>query len=453
MEEWVLPTAKDVVEQLERMLASAYFRTAITQSNLLRFVVEKALANEPIKEAHIGEALFGTFDAENHKVRQNATLVRKKIEEFYADEGWDDLVRIDFLRGPAYRAVFTYHKNARALKLWQKAMRFKEYGSTLSFDAAATLFMEVIDLRPTYLPAYVELSEAGLLERVFGDIFALDWGAGTLGLAPYLRGLSLIRDAIAKAMTLDPENCRPHILLGALHVLDSDRVRAREEFTEALRLDASTTQSNLWYAAHLLVNGKTDEALTISEALLENERDNPLIRLAHMFFLYLRRDYERAAALFDRVPIPEHNIDLYRLLQTLIYLAKGQGEDALYQLEFISGVPNHVWGKFPHEAVKNRPRAEWFAGLHVLSLVLSGEPNEATQKLREMHSALASPPLQFAVAYMALGRYGRALAWLRRSATKVQISSDWIRMLPLFDPIRAHPRFEDALIESKFRSL
>jgi hypothetical protein len=54
---------------------------------------------------------------------------------------------------------------------------------------------------------------------------------------------------------------------------------------------------------------------------------------------------------------------------------------------------------------------------------------------------------------MALGRYGRALAWLRRSAKKWQISSDWLRMLPLFDPIHAHPRFEDALINPKFRSL
>lgn len=108
------PSAVEVRAELERILASRCFEQATRSSNFLRFVVEQTLAGqgERLKGYTIAIEVFGRppdFDAQSDPlVRVEAGRLRRRLTEYYADEGRDDPVRIELPRG-RYFAACSYH--------------------------------------------------------------------------------------------------------------------------------------------------------------------------------------------------------------------------------------------------------------------------------------------------------------------------------------------------------
>jgi adenylate cyclase len=110
----VEPSAAEVRAELERILASRCFEQAGRSSSFLRFVVEQTLAGqgERLKGYTIAVEVFGRppdFDAQTDPlVRVEAGRLRRRMIEYYADEGRDDPVRLELPRG-RYYVVSTYH--------------------------------------------------------------------------------------------------------------------------------------------------------------------------------------------------------------------------------------------------------------------------------------------------------------------------------------------------------
>ena len=107
------PGAAEIRAQLERILASRCFEQAARSSGFLRFVVEQTLAGqgERLKGYTIAVEVFGRppdFDAQTDPlVRVEAGRLRRRLIEYYADEGRDDPVRLELPRG-SYSVVSTY---------------------------------------------------------------------------------------------------------------------------------------------------------------------------------------------------------------------------------------------------------------------------------------------------------------------------------------------------------
>jgi len=103
--------------QLERILASRCFEQAARSSSFLRYVVEQTLAGqgERLKGYTIAVEVFGRppdFDAQSDPlVRVEAGRLRRRLIEYYADEGRNDPVRIELPRG-SYSVVCVYHDAA-----------------------------------------------------------------------------------------------------------------------------------------------------------------------------------------------------------------------------------------------------------------------------------------------------------------------------------------------------
>lgn len=110
----VEPGAAEVRAALERILASRCFEQAARSSSFLRFVVEQTLAGQGdrLKGYTIAVEVFGRpadFDAQSDPlVRVEAGRLRRRLIEYYADEGRDDPVRIELPRG-SYSVVSSYH--------------------------------------------------------------------------------------------------------------------------------------------------------------------------------------------------------------------------------------------------------------------------------------------------------------------------------------------------------
>jgi adenylate cyclase len=108
------PSAAEVRAALERMLASRCFEQASRSSKFLRFVVEQTLAGQGdrLKGYTIAIEVFGRpadFDAQSDPlVRVEAGRLRRRMTEYYSDEGRSDAVRIHLPRG-SYSVTSSYY--------------------------------------------------------------------------------------------------------------------------------------------------------------------------------------------------------------------------------------------------------------------------------------------------------------------------------------------------------
>jgi adenylate cyclase len=108
------PSAAEVRAALERILASRCFEQASRSSKFLRFVVEQTLAGQGdrLKGYTVAIEVFGRspdFDAQSDPlVRVEAGRLRRRLTEYYAEEGRNDTVRIELPRG-GYSVAASYH--------------------------------------------------------------------------------------------------------------------------------------------------------------------------------------------------------------------------------------------------------------------------------------------------------------------------------------------------------
>jgi TolB-like protein len=111
----VEPTADEIRQQLDRMVASGVFANADRMSAFLRFVVERGLAGESdqLKEYVVGVAVFGRSDDYDPRldsiVRVEARRLRTKLDEYYAGDGRNDSIVIRMPRG-SYVPTFEHRR-------------------------------------------------------------------------------------------------------------------------------------------------------------------------------------------------------------------------------------------------------------------------------------------------------------------------------------------------------
>jgi TolB-like protein len=101
--------AREVTAQLDRILASKGFSNAGRLSRMLRHVVEKTLAGDPLKEYSVGVDVFDRDEKYDPRldsiVRVEAGRLRSRLDEYYSGDGASDGVRILLPRG-GYTAQF-----------------------------------------------------------------------------------------------------------------------------------------------------------------------------------------------------------------------------------------------------------------------------------------------------------------------------------------------------------
>ncbi len=108
-----------IIEQIERLKRSQLFSGSEKLASFLSFVVDEAINGKsgPPKEAMIGNAIYGReppydprFDS---AVRVEARRLRRKLDEYYAGEGFGDPIRISMPTG-GYAPIFTVNETPSA---------------------------------------------------------------------------------------------------------------------------------------------------------------------------------------------------------------------------------------------------------------------------------------------------------------------------------------------------
>jgi hypothetical protein len=110
---WTSEEQRIIREHLQQILASSAFRNSKRYAAVLRFIMERRLegGDSQIKERTIGIEVFGRapdYDTStDHVVRSAAAEIRKRLAQYYQDEGAHTALRIELHRG-SYLPLFRF---------------------------------------------------------------------------------------------------------------------------------------------------------------------------------------------------------------------------------------------------------------------------------------------------------------------------------------------------------
>jgi DNA-binding winged helix-turn-helix (wHTH) protein len=297
---------------------------------------------------------------------------------------------------------------------------------------AQQLYLEGHYLQATGAPdeARVAFEEAAILDprsaAVFASLAQVLLGTGR----PAREVATTAETAERRALDLDPRCFVAHVDRGQrLFEYELDWRGAEEEFRRAVQLDGRSAQGHYGLATVLAARGRHDEALAELQRALAGEPERRLgIDPAWFYYLARRNDeaieqahrtIELALAATRGAAFPR--LGFRRAYQTLILaeLAKGDARAAL-------------------AAARDEARA----------MGIPSPANLAGYWMRAKREAEAGSAVvgSGVVPAIELGEYDRALDLLHRQCTERSGSLvPFLRVDPLFDPLRGLPRFTELL--------
>jgi len=438
------PNGAEVLEQLKLILASTQFRGAATQGRLLQYIVDKNLAEEPIQEVHIGDAIFENYDTDSHKVRSNATIVRQKLESYYEDEGKNDIVRIRLLAGASYKVEIIYNQNAAMMKVYATAIAYQQHDTERSRIRARVLFSQVAKSLPHFIPAQVGLLEIELESFVLRRLLPF------LGMDAFGEGGGMLWSTISYVLQLDDRCWFAHISLATMYLLYGRWRDSSEEFQKAREIDLHATMTSSAYGMYLASIGRIEEGLTVaSEAMLRGP-GNMGCRMIRAFLFYATRKFADAEEAMREVVAFDEKRHLGDVIDQLIWYQKGEFRRAFERFGIMLDLEANTIQPATSDDLYKR-RTFYYFGLMMMSLVGCGGMTLAKQvmELNSRQSVWKTiRPVQRALSYVALGHDDWALKALKRMFLRQKdfdFALPWMHLLPIFDPLRKYPQFQEML--------
>ena len=246
--------------------------------------------------------------------------------------------------------------------------------------------------------------------------------------------------AARRAIESNPSLSEPRASLALAHFwFEWDWAAAEEEFLRAIRLNPSYAAAHHWHAAFLNAMGRFAEAQAAQMRARELDPHSLMLNMAAADSHFFRRHYEAAIkhllALLEQAPgfLPAH-FSLGR-----VYLQAEMLEPAIAAFEkAVSGSRNHV-------ALPALAQA----------YALAGRTGEARVILGELQQQIAGryvPAPMVARIHLGLGEPELALDCLETGLLERSYWMVFLKTDPVYDSIRAHPRFRHLLSEMRFAS-
>ncbi len=280
--------------------------------------------------------------------------------------------------------------------------------------SSADYFRRAIAIDPLYARAYSGLSLALALYPYFQNTPATDVH-------------DELTRAAQRALQLDATLAQPHIALGLAYQHNLQWDRAEAEFTTALRLDSHDVEARVQYGRHLLVRGRTTEALGQFQAAREDDPASALVLSWVSYAYYIEGEQDSARVISDRA-LQSNALNFTSVvLGSLVRLGNGQREEARQLLA-------HGPQNFP-------------TTMYVLAV--TEDASSTRQRLQSLPSRRPAPWMMHttrAYAMMGHGDTARALDELEQATNGKEI---WPSIQPttdrMFDGVRGSARFRDLL--------
>jgi TolB-like protein/DNA-binding winged helix-turn-helix (wHTH) protein/Flp pilus assembly protein TadD len=308
--------------------------------------------------------------------------------------------------------------NPEAYKAYLKGRYFWNKRTTEGLKKAVEYFDQAIALDPTYAQAHSGLA----------DSYALlgDWEYGVL--APK-DAFPRAKAAATRALDLDNTLGEAHTSLAfCLDVFDWDWVSAEREFTRAIELNPGYATAHHWYAWHLIVLGRYDEAITEMRKAESLDPLSLIISADLADALLIARHYDESMQQSRKTLEMDPNFALahYQLGQALVQ--KRMYNEAIAELQ---------------RAIALSGDNSTFESNLAFAYAVSGKKDEAVKILNGLKNRNHnfSNFSEIALIYAGLDEKDQAMIWLEKAYQ--QRFNPSILKRPAFDNLRSNPGFQD----------
>ena len=309
--------------------------------------------------------------------------------------------------------------NPQAYESFLKGRYFWNKRTADGLKVALAYFNQAIDEDPRYAQAYSGLA----------DTYSLlgDWQYAVM--TPR-EALPKAKAAAIKALELDSTLGEAHNSLAfCLDGFDWDFDSAGKEFRRAIELNPGYATAHHWYAWHLSLLGRYDEAIV---EMREAENLDPLSLIINADLaelLVLAHSYDESIRQSRKTIEMDPNFALAHNQLAQAYLQKHMNDEAVAELqkaEQLSGGGPTIMANLARAYAASGKRSE---ALKLLS------------DLKKRSNSIYSHGSEIAVIYAALGDTDQAMNWLEKGYE--ERFNPGVLLRPGFDPLRSDPRFQD----------
>jgi serine/threonine protein kinase/Tfp pilus assembly protein PilF len=329
------------------------------------------------------------------------------------------------LAPPITPATERHTTNVKAFTLYLKGRYEWNQRTQAGVGSAIKFFEQAIKEDPNYALAYTGLADA---YSTFLDYRSV----------PVHEGHTLAKTYARKALELDDTLAEAHASLAwSLFIYDWDWGSAEAHFQRAIQCDPQYAPARQWYQFLLASRGHVEQALV--EGLTAVELDPGSVSARRSIgwgYLYARR-YDQARFHLDRAIAMNPNAEeTYRILGITLTL-EGDHAEAERVLREAAVMP---------EAGSYTMASLGYA------LARAGNIDEARAILTALEHQRETgyvSPVALATINLGLADVERALDWADAAYEERRGWLAYLKVNPLMDPIRGHPRFEELVRRMK----
>jgi TolB-like protein/Flp pilus assembly protein TadD len=412
----------------------------IARTSSIQYKATKKTISEVAQELKIDYVLEGSVRRVGKRVRITAQLIETRDQTHLWSASYDrDLRDVLGVQAEVARQIGT----ALAMELLPE-----DSSEVASFDAdahesylrgrfyfgqrteeslkkAITSFEAALSIEPRCARSLSGIADSSGLLCWFG------------ALSPGDAGLRAAK-AAARAIEIDPSLSEPHASLGLVKFWHGwDWHAAEEEFRRSIELNPSYVSAHQWYASYLNAMGRLEEASLEHRRARELDPHSLMLNLNAADPYFFSRQYDRAIeharTLLEQEP---------RFFPALFHLGRAYVQKEMYD-----------------EAITEFEKAARFSGnregkpalAHAYGL--AGKGDEARSILKELlenasDRYVASPMI--ARIFLGLGEIDSVFEWLKKGVDERSYWNVFLKMDPVYDPIRSDSRFRDLLREVGF---
>jgi TolB-like protein/Flp pilus assembly protein TadD len=320
------------------------------------------------------------------------------------------------------RLAKSYTTNPEAYQDYLKGHYWGTKGTEEGLNKGIEYFEQAIDKDPTYALAYSGLANTYTAIADFGFI-------------PHKEALPKAEEAARKAVELDGSLAEAHASLAWVKsVNDLDWSGGESEFQRAIALNPNYPTSHFYHGLALAVTGRLDEAIAETKRTLELD---PLSLVTNSLlgesYYFARRDDQAIEQLQKTLEL-DPNFLLAQDTLGHAYVQKSMYKEGIAEFQKALAI-------FPRNAVA-------LSGLGY-AYAVSGrraEGEKVLDQLTEISKQKYVPAVSRAAIYAGLGDKDKAFEWLGKAYEERSIvigGGHPIKVDPVWDPLRADPRFAD----------
>src|SRR5246127_467996 len=429
--------ADGMTDELITDLAQISALRVISRTSVMVYEGARKPLPQIARELNVDAVVEGTVLRSGDQVRITAQLIEASTDKHLWSQSYEgelrdtlalqsrvasaiaDQIRINVT--PREQAALKNVKvvNPEAYESYLKGRYFWNKRTADGLKAALAYFKQAIEEDPKYAKAYSGLA----------DTYALlgDWQYAVM--TPK-EAFPKAKAAAIKALELDGTLDEAHNSLAfVLDAFDWDFDSAGKEFGQAIEINPGYATAHHWYAWHLSLLGRFDEAIAEMRKAENLDPLSLIINADLAELLVIAHSYDESKRQSRRTIEMDPNFALAHNQLAQAYLQEHMYAEAVAELQ---------------KAVRLSGDSPTCIASLARSYAASGKRSEAVKLLSELKKRSIpsySDASEISVIYAALGDKDQAMNWLEKAFEEHFNPSVLLR--PGFDPLRLDPRFED----------